>query len=163
VYEGSTEDPALLSWVSPGVYSARLYPIPAGATRRVVTRYAEWLPRQGPRGDRRLYVYPMAAEGARASLPRIEELTVSLDLSHAGAERMKVGMGGKREGNRVVVKAFDFVPRADLAVELFDEGQAEPVAYRAPHALGADDAPERAEPGYGAKVSKEESDYLLVP
>lgn len=163
VYEGSTEDPALLSWVSPGVYGARLYPIPAGASRRVVTRYGEWLSRQGPRGDRRLYVYPMAAEAARGSLPRIEELTVSIDLSHSGALRVLTGMGGKREGNRVVVKAFDFVPRADLAVELFDAGETEPVAYRAPHALGAEDAPERAEPGFGARVSAEEPDYLLVP
>jgi tetratricopeptide (TPR) repeat protein len=163
VYEGSTEDPALLSWVSPGVYSARLYPIPAGASRRVVTRYGEWLTRQGAHGERRMYVYPMAAEGARGSLPRIEELTVSLDLTRAGAERVKAGMGGKREGNSVTIKAFDFVPRADLAVELFDKGQADLVAYRAPHALTAEDAPERAERGFSAKVSAEESDYLLVP
>jgi Ca-activated chloride channel family protein len=163
VYEGSTEDPALLSWVSPGVFGARLYPIAGGASRRVVTRYGEWLTRQGAHGERRMYVYPMAAEGARGSLPRIEELTVSLDLTRAGAERVKAGMGGKREGNRVVIKAFDFVPRADLAVELFDKGQAEPVAYRAPHALAAEDAPERAERGFSAKVSAEESDYLLVP
>jgi Ca-activated chloride channel family protein len=163
VYQGSTEDPALLQWIAPGAYSARLYPIPPGAQRRVVTRYSEWLPRQGPRGDRRLYVYPMAAEGARASLPRIEELTVTLDLARAGAERVRAGMGGRREGDQVVIKAFDVVPLADVAVELFDAGHAEPIAYRAPHALGPADAPEKAEADFAAKVSREEPDYLLVP
>jgi Ca-activated chloride channel family protein len=170
VYAGSTEDPALLTWAAPGTYAARLYPINPGAQRRVVTRYTEWLPREGPRGDRRLYVYPMAAEGARASLPRIEELTVTLDLARAGALRVRSGMGGVRDGQRVAIKAFDLVPLADLAVELFDDGQSTPVAYRAPHALGAGDAPVSATTGqtqgdttFAAKVSSEEPDYLLVP
>jgi Ca-activated chloride channel family protein len=163
VYQGSTEDPALLSWVAPGVYNARLYPIQPGTKRRVVTRYAEWLSRQGPNADRRLYVYPMAAEGARASLPRIEELRVSLDLSKAGATRVRAGMNGKAEGKNVVIQAFDFVPRADLAVELFDGGESDPVAYRAPHGLTADDIPMNADAKFAAKVSSEEPDYLLVP
>ncbi len=163
VYQGSSEDPALLMWSGPGVYSARLYPIAPGAQRRVVTRYAEWLPRQGPKGDRRLYVYPMAAEGARGSLPRIEELTVNVDLARAGAQRVRAGMGGTRDGGWVVIKAFDVVPLADLAVELYDAGQKEPVAYRAPHGMTADDAPEQAEPDFVARVSREEPDYLLVP
>ena len=163
VYEGSTEDPALLSWVGPGVYSARLYPIEPGKRRRVVTRYAEWLSRQGAKADRRLYVYPMAAEGARASLPRIEEMRVTLDLGRSGATRVRSGMGGRRDGKSVTIQAFDFVPRADLAVELFDEGERDAVAYRAPHGLGADDAPMNADPSFAAKVASEEPDYLLVP
>lgn len=163
VYEGSTEDPALLSWVGPGVYNARLYPIQPGARRRVVTRYAEWLSRQGPKADRRVYVYPMAAEGARASLPRIEELRVSLDLARAGATRVRAGMNGRAEGKSVVIQAFDLVPRADLAVELFDGGESEPVAYRARHALTAADVPMNADAKFAEQVSKEEPDYLLVP
>jgi Ca-activated chloride channel family protein len=163
VYAGSTEDPALLQWVTTGVYNARLYPIPGGAKRRVVTRYAEWLPRQGPNAERRLYVYPMAAEGARASLPRIEELHVDLDLSQARADRVRAGMGGKRDGQHVVMQAFDFVPRADLAVELFDGGQNGLVAYRAPHVLSAEDVPVNAGAGFAAKVAAEEKDYLLIP
>lgn len=163
VYEGSTEDPALLSWVGPGVYNARLYPIQAGARRRVVTRYAEWLSRQGPKADRRLYVYPMAAEGARASLPRIEELRVSLDLAQAGATRVRAGMNGRVEGKSVVIQAFDFIPRADLSVELFDSGESEAVAYRARHALTAADIPMNADANFAKQVSKEEPDYLLVP
>jgi Ca-activated chloride channel family protein len=163
VYAGSEEDPALLQWTGAGLYSARLYPIRAGATRRVVTRYGEWLSRQGPGGERRLYVYPMAAEGARGTLPRIEELTVTLDLSRAAATAVRSGMGGVRDGHRLVVKAFDFVPRADLAVELFDDGQEEAVLYRAPHRLGPSDVPESADPDFARQVSSEEPDYLAVP
>ncbi|MDB4944036.1 MAG: hypothetical protein JWP97_3570, partial [Labilithrix sp.] len=163
VYQGSTEDPALLSWVAPGVYNARLYPIAPGARRRVVTRYAEWLSRQGEKADRRLYVYPMAAEGARGSLPRIEELRVSLDLGKAGAKTIRAGMNGVREGTNVVIQAFDFTPRADLAVELFDDGEADPVGYRARHALTAADLPMNADAKFAARVSAEEPDYLLVP
>ena len=163
VYQGSTEDPALLSWAAPGTYNARLYPITPGSKRRVVTRYAEWLTRQGPKSDRRLYVYPMAAEGARASLPRIEELRVTLDLAKSGADKVRAGMNGRTEGKNVVIQAFDFVPRADLAVELFDGGQSDPVAYRAPHTLTAEDIPMNADAKFAAKVSSEEPDYLLVP
>lgn len=163
VYEGSTEDPALLSWVGPGVYNARLYPIQAGAKRRVVTRYGEWLSRQGPKADRRLYVYPMAAEGARGSLPRIEELRVSLDLAKAGASRVRAGMNGKVDGKTVNIQAFDVVPKADLSVELFDTGDSEPTLYRAPHRLIAEDIPMNADAKFAAQVASEEPDYVLVP
>ena len=163
VYAGSTEDPALLSWGGQGIYNARLYPIAPGASRRVVTRYAEWLTRQGPHGERRLYVYPMAAEGARGSLPRIEELNVSIDISRARATRVRAGMDAVREGDRVIVKSFDFVPRADLALELFDAGQDNPVLYRAPHALGPEEVPRGENAEFGRKVSREEADYVALP
>lgn len=163
VYEGSDEDPALLQWAGAGVYNARLYPIRPGAKRRVVTRYGEWLSRQGPKGERRVYVYPMAAEGAKASLPRIEELTVDVDLRAAGAKFVRSGMGGTFEGKRVLVNAFDFVPRADLAIELFDEGQEGTIAYRAPHRLLADEVPEDAATDYARDVSRQEHDYIAVP
>lgn len=163
VYAGSTEDPALLQWQGAGVYSARLYPIEPGARRRVLTRYAEWLPRQGPQGERRLYVYPMAAEGAKGSLPRIEELTIKLDLTKANASKVRAGMGAKRNGKELVVKAFDFTPRADLAVELFDAGQTTAVAYRAAHNLPAEEAPESLGKDFARTISKEEADYLAIP
>jgi len=163
VYQGSEEDPALLQWRSPGVYNARLYPIKGGTTRRVVTRYGEWLSRQGPHGERRLYVYPMAAEGAKGSLPRIEELTVTLDLSQAAATSVRSGMAGTRDGNQLVVKAFDFTPRADLSVELFDKGQLGAVAYRAPHDLPPEEAPESGGKEFARSVSREEADYIAIP
>jgi tetratricopeptide (TPR) repeat protein len=164
VYEGSTEDPALLEWDAPGVYQARLYPIAPGGSRRVVTRYAEWLGRQGEHGERRLYVYPMAAEGAEASLPRIEELTVRIDMTASGAKDIRVGMHGELSGNRLVVRGHDLIPRADLAVELFDDGvpAGAQVAYRARHRvdpeLYASEDVERA-----TKQGKTEADYVVVP
>jgi tetratricopeptide (TPR) repeat protein len=162
VYQGSTEDPALLEWDAPGIFKARLYPIGSRATRRIVTRYGEWLGRQGVRGERRLYVYPMAAEGAEATLPRIEELTLDIDLARAAARDVRVGMQGKQIGDRVIVKGFDVVPRADLAVELYDDGPKGAVGYRAPHTLDLDSMPP-AEIARAARNFKKESDYLLVP
>jgi Ca-activated chloride channel family protein len=162
VYQGSTEDPALLEWDAPGVYRARLYPIGPGETRRVVVRYAEWLDRTGPAGQRRLYVYPMAAEGSEDSLPHVEELKVSVDLEHAGAREVRVGMAGVRSGNTLVVRAHDFVPRADLALELLDDGVREQRAYRAPHRVDFETTPPEARQA-AAKKAELEADYLLVP
>jgi Ca-activated chloride channel family protein len=162
VYQGSTEDPALLEWDAPGVFKARLYPIGSRATRRIVTRYGEWLGRQGKRGERRLYVYPMAAEGSEATLPRIEELTLDIDLARAAARDIRVGMQGKLIGDRVIVKGFDVVPRADLAVELYDDGPKTAMGYRAPHTLDLDTMPP-AEIAKAAKDARKESDYLLIP
>ncbi|MDI1448666.1 VIT domain-containing protein [Polyangium sp. 6x1] len=162
VYEGSKEDPALLEWEAPGVYKARLYPILPGQSRRVVVRYAEWLGRTGARGERRLYVYPMAAEGAEGSLPHIEELTATIDLARAGAREVRTGMSGAREGGTISVRAQDFVPRADLAIELFDDGLVAPRGYTAPHTMDPETVPpsERADAMQRAKT---EADYVIVP
>ncbi|MBK9260483.1 MAG: hypothetical protein IPM54_11710 [Polyangiaceae bacterium] len=162
VYQGSKEDPALLEWEAPGTYKARLYPIMPGQSRRVVVRYAEWLGRTGAKGERRLYTYPMAAEGAEGSLPHIEEFTASIDFMRANAREVRVGMSGVREQNAVTIRAQDFVPRADLAVELFDEGLLAPRGYTAPHTIDLETVQpsERAE---ASRRAKTESDYLVVP
>ncbi|EYF07016.1 VIT domain-containing protein [Chondromyces apiculatus] len=162
VYAGSKEDPALLEWDAPGVYRARLYPIGPGESRRVVVRYAEWLGRTGAKGERRMYVYPMAAEGAEGSLPVIEELVARIDLSRAGAKEIRVGMQGSREQDTLVVRAQDLTPRADLAVELFDEGAASPDGVSARHTVDLPTLPpeERAE---AQRRVHGEADYVLVP
>jgi len=162
VYQGSTEDPALLEWDAPGVYRARLYPIGPGETRRVVVRYAEWLDRCGESGQRRLYVYPMAADGVEESLPHVEELKVTFDLARAAARDVRVGMAGVRLGESLVVRAHDFVPRADLSLELLDEGVNEQRAYRAKHSVDLDALAPSARNAAAAKAEGE-ADYLLVP
>ncbi|RYE83827.1 MAG: hypothetical protein EOO75_18850, partial [Myxococcales bacterium] len=162
VYEGSKEDPALLEWMAPGVYQARLYPIAPGGSRRVVTRYAEWLHRQGPKSERRVYTYPMAAEGAEASVPRIEELTITLDLAQAGAKDVRVGMAGQRDGHRVTIRAWDVLPRADFAAELFDDGAPVATAYRAPHALELDTI-EHDRRAQAVAEARGETDYVMLP
>jgi tetratricopeptide (TPR) repeat protein len=162
VYAGSTEDPALLEWDAPGVYRARLYPIGPGETRRVVVRYVEWLARTGKKGERRHYVYPMAAEGSEGSLPHVEELRVEVDLAKAGAKAVRSGMAGTRVEDRIVVRAHDFVPRADFSLELFDDGVSAQRAFIAPHMPDLDVLPpdDRAD---AAKRAKGEADYFLVP
>ncbi len=162
VYQGSTEDPALLQWREPGVYEARLYPIGPGATRRVVVRYSEWLSRSGEKGERRLYVYPMAAEGSAKSAPQVEDLSISIDLTKAGAKTVRSGMGAARAGDFLLVEDHDFVPRADLAIELYDDGVDTVTASRAKHrpdvvALGPAEQADARRSGSG------EADYLLVP
>lgn len=162
VYEGSREDPALLEWEGDGTYRAKLYPIGPGETRRVVVRYAEWLGRTGAQSERRLYVYPMAAEGAEASLPHIEDMTATFDVAAAGAKDVRMGMAGVRTADTITVRAQDFVPRADLALELYDDGLAEPRGYLAPHVV----APETLAPADRAEALKRaatEADYVLVP
>ncbi len=162
VYQGSTEDPALLEWDAPGVYRARLYPIGPGETRRVVVRYAEWLDRTGENGERRLYTYPMAAEGSEGSLPHVEELKVTFNLEQAGARDVRVGMDGVRSGDSLVVRKHDFVPRADLSLELLDEGVKEQRAYRGSHVVDFEAMPPDARAA-AAKKAESEADYLLVP
>ncbi len=162
VYQGSTEDPALLEWDAPGVYRARLYPIGPGETRRVVVRYAEWLDRTGENGRRRLYVYPMAADGAEDSLPHVEELKVTFDLAQAHARDVRVGMAGVQSGDSLVVRAHDFVPRADLSLELLDDGVTEQRGYRAKHTVDLGALAPDARNAAAAKAEGE-ADYLLVP
>ncbi len=162
VYAGSQEDPALLEWDAPGVYRARLYPIGPGGSRRVVVRYAEWLGRTGAKGERRLYVYPMAAEGGAGSLPVIEELTAELDLARAEAREVRVGMEGVRDGGTIIVRAHDFTPRADLAVELFDDGLASLRGVSARHVPDLEALPPE-ERGAAQRSAQGEPDYVLVP
>jgi len=162
VYEGSKEDPALLTWQGPGQYEARLYPILPGATRRVVVRYSEWLARSGEKGERRLYSYPMAFEGTEASAPQIEDLSIEVDVSAANAKQIKPTTAAVRVGDVVVVRDHDMVPRADFALELFDDGSTATRAGRAKHlpdlvALGPEEAKDVRRKGEG------EADYIVVP
>lgn len=161
VYEGSTEDPALLEWNAPGVYQARLYPIESGATRRVIVRYSQWLGRTGDDAKRRMYVFPMAAQGAIESMPHIEFFGATIDLEQSGAKQVRTAMGGTIEKNRVLIRAHDLVPQADLAVELLDDGP-NSSAYVAVH--GIDDAliapDERPE---ARRLANNEQDYILIP
>lgn len=163
VYQGSSEEPALLTWQGAGVYGARLYPIASRGKRRVVTRYSEWLPRNGERGERRLYVYPMAAQGAKGTLPVIEELSISVDMAQASATAVRVGAGAKLDDDHVVLRAADVVPHADFALELFDDGSDGTTAYRAPHNLLPQDVPEGADQSFASDVSKQESSYVAFP
>jgi Ca-activated chloride channel family protein len=134
VYQGSTKDPALLEWEAPGSYRARLYPLPAGASRKILVEYTEWLTARGPEATRS-WRYPMAA-GANA--PLLQELDIEVDVEKAGAKSVRAGLGARIvDGKKVALERTDYRPRADLVVDLV--GPARPAsqarAYRAPHKM----------------------------
>ncbi|HEY8430804.1 MAG TPA: VIT domain-containing protein, partial [Sandaracinaceae bacterium] len=154
VYRGSTEDPALLEWDAPGSYRARIYPIHPGETRRIVIRYAEWL-RPPEEGAPRLYRYPM---GGGESAPHIQELSISADVSNAGAERVRAGMGAQVEKGAVRIRRSDFRPHADFWMELVG-GEAHPQ-----RAWVADyEPPARAPDAPAMPNEADERDFFYLP
>ena len=156
VYEGSTHDPALLEWDAPGSFKARLYPLPPGASRRVLYTYSEWLQPHGEGSALRTFRYPMAG-AAGAGAPLIQELDIEVDASQAGARELRAGLGAllSADRRRVVMQRTDYVPSADLVVELLGLHRADDVArlYRAPH---------QDPPRPGARRAQSESDYVLL-
>ncbi len=121
VFVGSTEDPALLEWEAPGQYKAHLYPLKAGASRRVVILYSEWLTRHGAI---RRWRYPMGGAGAVA--PRVQEFRLEVDVQHSGATRLEAGLGASVDGHSVVLQRSDFRPRADFVLALEGGGKTGP-------------------------------------
>jgi Ca-activated chloride channel family protein len=146
VYQGSTEDPALLEWEAADQYRARIYPIAPGSTRRIVVRYAEWI---GADSARRQYRYPIGRG------PRVGELSLEVDLSEAGAKSIRAGLGARRAGDRVVLVQSDFQPRADFWLDLHGVAPAggQATAYRADH---------EPPPMLDAPADPDESDYFLT-
>jgi len=104
----------------------------------------------------------MAAEGSESSLPHIEFFGAKFDLRRAGAREVRTGMRGVQQGQSVIVRAHDLVPRADLAVELLDEGSAFTPVYRAPHVPDLEVLPPSARAEAKTRA-KGEKDYVLVP
>jgi Ca-activated chloride channel family protein len=126
VYAGSTEDPALLEWEAPDLYRARIYPIEAGASRRIVIRYAQWI---GRAGDVRTYRYPIGRG------PRMQEMSIAVDLSDAGAKEIRANQGARVTRDEVSLYRSDFAPQADFWVDIVGETRSSSAArgFRAEH------------------------------
>lgn len=154
VYRGSTLDPALLEWDGPDAYRARIYPIYPGQTRRIVVRWAEWLRAPSPDAPR-TYRFPM---GASERAPRIQELSIEVDLGETGASRVRAGLGAVREGRAVRLRRSDFVPRGDFWIELFADAPRAQRAWRARHEPPPRDPETRAIPN-----EADERDYWVAP
>ncbi|MEZ4336627.1 MAG: VIT domain-containing protein, partial [Sandaracinaceae bacterium] len=154
VYRGSTDDPALLEWDGPQAYSARIYPIRPGETRRIVVSYGQWLPRHG---DAQTYRYPMGGAGDAA---RIQELSIAVDLSGVELEAVRAGLGARVEGRVVRLRRSDFLPRADFWLDLVGGPDPRPAqrAWRAPH-----EPPERASAMRPGTREADERDYFYLP
>lgn len=69
------KDPALLEYAGRGLFRARVFPIPAGGTRRITLRYEEEVPRNG---SLFAYRYPLNTE--KFSSRPIEEVSVEVRL-----------------------------------------------------------------------------------
>lgn len=158
VYRGSVDDPALLEWDADGIYHARLYPIPAGATRRIVVRYTEWLSRASD-ASTRLYRFRMAP-GHGGESQSIQEFSLEADFSEAGENvHVRAGMNATLEAQKVVLRASDFKPEADFWIELHDEAQTHPLsAYRARY-----QPPSTAPHTTATRAGSDERDYVFVP
>ncbi len=159
VYRGSTDDPALLEWDAPDAYRARIYPIAAGETRRIVTRYAEWL-RRPAAGAPRLYRYPMGSSGPLARVPHVQELGIAVDVSKAGDDvAVRAGLGATIADGVVRLRRSDVRPRADFWLELEGGGSdGSLTAYRAEH-----EAPRRAPGSRAVPNEADERDFYFVP
>ena len=106
-------EPALLEWIDGRGYRARIYPVLAGGTRRVVMRYLQML----PLADGRLrYHFPM-----RADPPvRIGEFSLTVDLGKPGRSMDLSTLEDARiedGGEKVTMRRSGFTPQADFLLE----------------------------------------------
>lgn len=104
-----------LVYDGPDQLRARISPIAAGGTVRVMVKYGQWLDR---RGAQRTYVLPMRSDGPA---PLIGELSIRVDTTRAAAGAFRAGMGAKVDGHEVVFRASDIKPRTDFYLDLIDE------------------------------------------
>lgn len=108
-------EPALLEWVDGRTYRARIYPIPASGTRRVVLRYIEMLPMV--EGKTR-YVYPLRSDDP----VRFDEFSLSVDVGGTDQDfDVASSLDARIEGpggRKVSMRRSGYVPRADFQLEI---------------------------------------------
>jgi hypothetical protein len=120
----AANDPALLEWVDGRTYRARIFPVPASSTRRIVLRYVEMLPIV--EGKTR-YVYPLRSDDP----VRFDELALSVDVG--GTEDdvdVATSLDARTENNGrlVSMRRSGFVPRSDFQVEIAHKKKRAPVS-----------------------------------
>ncbi len=114
------KDPALLEYSGRGLFRARVFPIPAGGTRRITLRYEEEAPRNGS-----LFTYRCPLNTVKLSSRPIEEVAVEVRLggvrpvrsvvcpSHSGDAEVKRNRNGTAT---VSLKQRNVRPDRDLVV-----------------------------------------------
>ncbi len=111
--KSSGHAPAILEWVDARSYRARIYPIRAGGTRRVVLRYVQ----VNPSSDGKLsYLYPMG----RGDPVRIGEFALRVDLGESGPKMKLSTLADARvedSGKSVTMRRSGYTPRADFQLE----------------------------------------------
>lgn len=112
-------DPALLEWIDARTVRARIFPVPALGSRRIIVRYQQLL----AQAEGKLhYSYPLAGAPGRAT-PTIEEFALQVDLGVLGEQYEVATLGEARlEGDgaakRVTMRRSGYAPRADFQLEL---------------------------------------------
>ena len=107
-------DPALLEWIDGRSYRARIFPIPASGTRRVVLRYMELMPQV--EGKIR-YIYPLRSDDP----VRFDEFALSADLGSEGStmELATSQDATVEQGSRLVtMRRSGYAPQADFQLEM---------------------------------------------
>jgi hypothetical protein len=117
VYEAVTRrrvDPALGEWAGSGTYSARIYPLPPGAYKRVVFAYDQTLP---PAGGR--IVLPLPEPAASAARRRITVHEVGGQLARASLAAGGAAIAPEQAGG---ARAWRPTLRAGTPADLVFEG-----------------------------------------
>lgn len=105
--------PAILEYIDRHSYRARIYPVRAGGTRRIVLRYLQLRPVLDNKIE---YVYPMGG----GQPVRVGEFSLSVDLGEHG-KRMKIATledaRVEEGGARVTMRRSGYTPRAAFQLE----------------------------------------------
>ena len=129
------QDPALLEWVDGRSYRARIYPIPANGTRRVVLKYMQILPLVE---NKTRFVYPLRSDDP----VRFDEFALTVDMGDEGPEmRIATSLDARIEdkGQRVSIRRSGYVPQADFQLQFEKKTPSQPLrAWR--FAAGEDQA-----------------------
>ena len=121
--KSSGHSPAILEWIDRDTYRAKIFPVPAGGTRRVLVRYIELTPVVEGRLS---YVYPMGS-GAPA---RIGEFALNADLGEEGPKMKLTTLAEARieeNGKRVTLRRSGFTPRTPFQLEAILPSRPEPL------------------------------------
>ncbi len=115
--------PALLEWIDSRTFRARIFPVPAVGTRRVVLRYLQLLPVVD--GVLR-YLYPLQSPKP----VQIGEFSLSVDLGEAGTHMHITTLADatiEAGGRLVSMRRSGYVPLADFLLEAKAEDPPEPI------------------------------------
>ncbi|MGH1341656.1 MAG: VIT domain-containing protein [Nannocystales bacterium] len=110
-------DPALLEWIDEHTVRARIFPVPASGSRRIVVRYQQLL----TESDGKLrYSYPLAGPGKKRTAS-IEDFALSVELGKLADDYDIATLAEARvdeDGKRVTMRRSGYTPRADFQLEL---------------------------------------------
>lgn len=110
-------DPALLEWIDEHTVRARIFPVPALGSRRIVARYQQLL----TESDGKLrYSYPLAGPGGKETAG-IEDFALTVDLGELAKSYDIATLAEARieeDGKKVTMRRSGYTPRADFQLEL---------------------------------------------